>query len=675
MNSLREVRGLRADNMTSCFALLAVLVLAGGSPAQADDVPLMTVKIFNDDPSHWIYPVLTTGKGDQDIWLQAFFKVPANQVPNNLYPRGQNYRVYISPSGAGIAPGLSVSITLPLYTQLVPTVIPSNSDQYIDWWNGATIQVYVNDTANPPKALTEALEGRPNQQPVTETHSALPLCAGTGCQPLQFFSDDSDLPKNDPSQLVEYTLGARIALPVTNPATDPPNALDLRNVDFDVSYVNLAFAPAAMGPVDNDQVGYVGTPQEVEVFRTALDKFLTDFPGWPRFVRTYNDGTTETLLKIPSPLELFSRLTPGALAPPDLQRAPNWPMQLWPPVEALRTSWKDYAGSGSASGLCQATVGQDTFCDAIVDAKKLMSANYNNYLMIFPTKCKGTPIALTDDKMIAHVYGWAPFTEAATGEGCGAADNLLEDTPGYMENNYAEYLRVKQEFDKLNYGTTKDPKYVFNPWVVLIHGSGYVNAPNVYAYSVDDAVGNIQADGLGFIIDVGSTEHLENPLPAAPPITINYAIEGPPPVEFTSFRICKNDAAHDRAVNPFFASFIINANDPAHCPVFFLDNKSPPQLYAFTVATPPPFTFFANQSKASWSAATSKQIACGGNQGGSPFQPSSETWCCDKSASNGVFAFSTPEPHNAHNILNHFVIAHGPDPATATPDEACNLGQ
>ena len=87
MNSLREVRRLLANIVTSCFALLPVLV--AGSPARSDNVPLMTVKIFNDDPSHWIYPVLTTGKGAQDIWLQAFFKVPAAQVPNNLYPQGK----------------------------------------------------------------------------------------------------------------------------------------------------------------------------------------------------------------------------------------------------------------------------------------------------------------------------------------------------------------------------------------------------------------------------------------------------------------------------------------------------------------------------------------------------------------------------------------------------------
>jgi len=95
------------------------------------------------------------------------------------------------------------------------------------------------------------------------------------------------LPKNDPSQLIEYTLGARVQLVVNDPNTDPTNALDLQNVDFDVSYVNVAYARAAMGPYQNDQVGYVGTPQLIGTFRQALNKFLTDFPGWPQFVRTY----------------------------------------------------------------------------------------------------------------------------------------------------------------------------------------------------------------------------------------------------------------------------------------------------------------------------------------------------------------------------------------------------
>lgn len=32
-------------------------------------VPTMTIKIFNDDPAHYIFSVLTTGQGPVDIWL------------------------------------------------------------------------------------------------------------------------------------------------------------------------------------------------------------------------------------------------------------------------------------------------------------------------------------------------------------------------------------------------------------------------------------------------------------------------------------------------------------------------------------------------------------------------------------------------------------------------------
>src|ERR1700719_1113357 len=94
----------------------------------------------------------------------------------------------------------------------------------------------------------------------------------------------------------------------------------------------------------------------------------------------------------------------------------------------------------------------NSFCDAVLDVKALMLANFENYQAIFPKQCDGTPITLTDDKMISHVYGWAPFTEAASGKGCGAGVNLLENTPGYSENHYAKYLPVKEEFDTLNYG-------------------------------------------------------------------------------------------------------------------------------------------------------------------------------------------------------------------------------
>jgi hypothetical protein len=616
-----------------------------------------------------------------DIWLQAIFKIPEAQNGNFPYPRDKSFRIYINPS-SGIGPGQNVAITVPLYTQLVTPVNPTQPNQYIDWWNGGTIQLFASDTTTPPRALTDDLTNRPGQQPVTQIveGAMLPTCTGNcqPSQPLQFFSDTAgDLPKNDPSQLLEYTLGARVQLIVNDPNTDPTNALDLQNVDFDVSYVNVAYAPAAMGPYQNDQVGYVGTPQLIDTFTTALNKFLPDFPGWPQFVRTYpSPPTPVTILKLASPLEIFSRITPGALPPPDLtplEPPEHWPNKLWAPIQALRDNWIKYAGKINSTGVCHAGNGSG-FCTAVLEVKALMLANFANYEAIFAKQYSGTPITLTDDAMISHVYSWAPFTAAASGAGCGANINLLQNTPGYSENNYAKYLPVKEAFDKLNYGLYDAP-YVFNPWVVLIHDENYVNAPNVYAYSVDDAVGNIQAEATGFIIDVASTEHLENQLPAAPPININIGFGGPQLVQFTSYRICENDQAHDKPVNPHFPSFIISANDPAKCPIFFLDNKPQPQLYTFTIVKPPPFTFFENPADAEWSPTTAAVINCTGNTGTPPFQQSSKAWCCDKTAKNGVWAYSTPEPFNVHQSEMHHVVTTIPQQTTSNPDMTCSQGQ
>jgi hypothetical protein len=167
--------------------------------------------------------------------------------------------------------------------------------------------------------------------------------------------------------------------------------------------------------------------------------------------------------------------------------------------------------------------------------------------------------------------------------------------------------------------------------------------------------------------------HLENQLPAAPPITINFGLENGP-IKFTHYRICKNDPSRDRTINPLFHSFVISANNPQNCPLFFFDNKAPEQLYTFKVTAKPPFTFFQDQAKASWTPTTAKVIDCTGNKAPPPYRPSSATWCCNKSASAGIFAFSTPEPENAHKTLNHYVIVGPPQRTATTTDIACSGG-
>src|SRR5262245_48099407 len=72
----------------SAMAAFLVLCLDAGSPARAqltcppppalqqNGICLMTIKIFNNDPSNkYLFPVLTTGVKLEDIWMQAWFKV------------------------------------------------------------------------------------------------------------------------------------------------------------------------------------------------------------------------------------------------------------------------------------------------------------------------------------------------------------------------------------------------------------------------------------------------------------------------------------------------------------------------------------------------------------------------------------------------------------------------
>jgi hypothetical protein len=135
---------LVAALLTSCLTLVVVT----GSPAHAackDAPPLMTIKIFNRDPDFYVFPVLTMGKGLQDTWLQSCFEIPEAKLPENPYPRGKNFRLYIFPEG-GIKPQkratdpvASITLTLPLYTQMVSSVVPTQPDQYVDWWQGGTI--------------------------------------------------------------------------------------------------------------------------------------------------------------------------------------------------------------------------------------------------------------------------------------------------------------------------------------------------------------------------------------------------------------------------------------------------------------------------------------------------------------------------------------------------------
>lgn len=613
---MKPSRRARRARLTGLFATLLMLLGHGGNAA-AQAVPTMTIKIYNDSDAYNIYPVLSTGTSTPDQWMQAAFGVPRSELGNNPYPKTNQFRLYINGLN-GIPPGSSVTITVPLYSQLVPTdqVNPKLPDQYIDWWGGGRIYIYERAAIDqqPPDALVadynhnKSMTGNP-LTPIAG--AALPICT-EGCQTpaMEIFKDPDALPSNDPNQLIEYTLGA-IKL-----AKDPYQ-IDLHNVDYDVSYVDNAYLPAAMEPYNNLQVGYIGTTQLIDTFKDALNRFLAApiGAGWPQF----SDNENETILKIPSALHIFpSLLTPG-VPPPDLTPPPPWV-----PIEKMKELWRTCVTGGGTAPIC----------DDIRDVQALFMANYQNYQSNYATRTEWScnkakqPVPLTEPLMLAHVYGWSPFNEQCTSSDA----NLLQDTPGYSENNNSKYQTVKTEFDKLQYWPTGE----FDPYVILIHGKDYVNAPNVYAYSVDDAVGNMQVAGDGLIITVGGSGGLPNPDPATPPIHINFGYSPKDAIRFVQYGICTKTP--DQDVDPDYASFDISTNHLSSCPLSLIDNQG--QLYTFKITQQPPYP-----STNYLTPETHAMIDCSGNT-----DDKSKNWC------SNIFGYTV----TVVNKSESYVIAPAP---------------
>jgi hypothetical protein len=678
-------------------SVLAIFVACGPAHAQTcptgSAVPVQTIKIFNDT-TEYIFAELEVGLNNPDQWIQMACNITQTQANHGFsYATTLTNRFYINGPQDGIPPGGSRVITLPLYTQLTASVDATKPNQYAEWWQGQNMQIFANTTNTAPLAYANSLSGaaRPFQKKLLSAASnpTWPTCVDQNNAPctLAFFTDTKGtLPKYGPSQLVEATLGATQVQKVVNDSL--ATSLNVTQADFDVSYVNVSYIAAAMGPYKNNQSGYVGSPLLISQFQPKLVNFEKKF-NWPTFIDL--DGTKAPIPKLPSTLELLARLS-GANAPTDLPPVPSWPTNVWAPIQTIRTDW-----ANSSSSCQHSAQGFTTFCDAILDVRDLFAANFKQYQALFAAKkCSGQPVTETPDRIIAHVYGWAPWTEAAvdsdgksTGTGCSPTANLLENTPGYMADDYELYGQVKLEFDKLNYGTYPDATYAFNPWVQFIHGDAILpdqlGMPGVYAYSVDDAVGNLNVEAEGYIVDIGSTKHLENQTRATPPLNIQLGYSADAPVRFVKYGVCGNAAAQQKPVNPANPQFIISATDPKNCPVYLTDNENPPQTYTFTVETTPPYTVIptsdVRKNLAAWSAGngrptkynTTSVIACSGNT-----SQLTKAWCCTLLPGNGtgVFAYSSPEvPPTAHQTLINNVVTIPADPPNTANAMTCNMGK
>jgi len=656
---LVEARKVKHVALAACM-VLAVLVFSGRNanaqaPAATVDctngqTPNMTIQIYNNSTTHNIYPVLFAGtKTSTDAWMQACFQLKDSQLAANPYPRASQYRMYINCCASGengIPPGGSVTVTLPLYSPLVGSINPKEAGQLIDWWQGGGINFFdspVTET-KPPAALQQHWKTDQGVNDVTPTSNA-PTCSG-GCK-LHIFIAPNSIPNSDPQQLTEYTLGAQPINPKHTEAGQPAMLWVPDNVDYDVSYVNYAYMPAVMEPYGNRLIGYIGSPIKITDFSSAIAKWYASPLGadWP----LYKDAAGNAQAgKIPSALEIYLNSaafndTSVFLPAPAKSK----------PIAAMTAEWE----------TCVNQNGGDAICPLIRAVTDLLNANYKNYTDVYANDkhtwtyawgCTGAPVAKTEQVFLAHLYGWTPFLEGCTSTGA----NQLYTTPGYNDpKKPLNYAVVKADFDKLQYwvNVLQGDYGKFDPYVALVHGPDYLSAPYTYAYSVDDAVGNMQTDGSGLIIGVGGTENLPNPDHATPNVNFPYGYSSSYDggISFTQYGRCT--ATPDTATVTYFTSFAVPEGIPGtsssvlNCTISMKDSKG--RVYVFKLkGLPDQFSTNPYPSEAERATANANFIDCSGNTG------QVLNWC------KVIYPYQQIDANDPRATVNYYVVMGAPPP-------------
>src|SRR5262245_1766327 len=118
--AMKLIRASKPASAVGVAAVACALFLGSGREIAAQQIPWMTVKIFNNETKYNLYPVYSTGisQPKADNWLQAWFKVPRSQWDTRKFVKANQFRFYVNPEGTtenpagGIPPGGSVVISV-----------------------------------------------------------------------------------------------------------------------------------------------------------------------------------------------------------------------------------------------------------------------------------------------------------------------------------------------------------------------------------------------------------------------------------------------------------------------------------------------------------------------------------------------------------------------------------
>lgn len=487
--------------------LITLLFLLGGAAGAGAQVPTKTITFYNNSSDRTLYPVIQapimSGAKVRDLWLQAQFDVA--DVSTQVFNTTQLYKIYVNRNG-GVPPQTSVTLTIPFYTQLLPTTpatLGKVNDQFIDWWNA--MRVYVFDGKDAADAAYNYSVDRKGVVippiPVNPVAgAALPTCASssTTCEPLVIKAYITGFPTSVPAQLIEYTFAA-----AQGPPLNPTLSIDRSIVNFNISAVDQVYLPAAIGAHGNatPQNTYLGSTQDLIPFRAALDAFTADGTLWPFYVPAYYTAQNPTI-PLPRPPAGGQAYPQPQLPSTDTLYAESF--RDPPPAPPVLSS-DTPGGIGELGQVAQGTLDlwnrctsatpvQSPTCTKIRQVQSFFAASFRQ---CFP----GEPLPGAV-QFLQSVYGWVPFPDC---------DTPLVKVAGY-DATISTYCALQYNF----FDPAVLPQDVFNPYVKLIHQT---LASNAYAFSIDDAVAFKSLPGDGVVITVAGAQGLVNqtqtPLPTA----------------------------------------------------------------------------------------------------------------------------------------------------------------
>ena len=401
--------------------LTSLLLLMGGvvAMAAAQTVPTKTITFYNNSADRTLYPVIQApimnGADVRDLWLQAQFQV--TNVSTQIFNTTLLYKIYVNRNG-GVPPKSSVTLTVPFYTQLLPTS-PANlgkvNDQFIDWWNA--MRVYVFDGKDAADAAYNYSVDRTGKivppipvQPVSG--AALPTCTSstTSCEPLLIRAYVNGFPPSVPAQLIEYTFAAAQGPPLASSLS-----IDRSIVNFNISAVDQIYLPAAIGAHGNatPQNTYLGSTQAVTPFRSALAAFTANGTLWPLYVPAYYSAKNPTI-PLPTPPAGGQPYPQPQLPSTDTVYAESF--RNPPPAPPVLSS-DTLSGIGVLGQVAQGTLDLWTKCTSTTPTQsptctKIQQVN-NFFAASFHQCFPGQALPATPDFLQA-VYGWVQFPNCST---------------------------------------------------------------------------------------------------------------------------------------------------------------------------------------------------------------------------------------------------------------------